>query len=324
MVIQVLRKSGILPRVVHKEPGTTLRKKCCWNLKKADILSSVQQLQCPGVSSRAKDVENHRYTSPQMISQSTQFFALSFLSISSVSTEQWQLYAKNLRTIKIDRGNLWCWWDNQLFLSKSKQKFLCTTKIPWMTKLFGSNTFNKSNRFLQKTEWVDSVRKQDLSVLFKLDNILLPRTPVILDNLIQWLVANTLYHETIQLLNQKDGFKEIWELDLYWKSRPVSSTSIMELTFELSPWIKTFLILGSEFPMERSNTWSILLKTIQKFQQIQEKSKFHKQARVWLQLGRRQRQNLNREILLGRQQPYQCTRPVSSTSGMELNLMFQE
>ena len=33
-------------------------------------------------------------------------FALSFLSISSVSTEQWQLYVKNLRAIKMDRGNL--------------------------------------------------------------------------------------------------------------------------------------------------------------------------------------------------------------------------
>ena len=29
-----------------------------------------------------------------------------FLSISSVSTEQWQLYAKSLRSIKIDRVNL--------------------------------------------------------------------------------------------------------------------------------------------------------------------------------------------------------------------------
>ena len=29
-----------------------------------------------------------------------------FLSISSVATEQWQLYVKNLRAIKMDRGNL--------------------------------------------------------------------------------------------------------------------------------------------------------------------------------------------------------------------------
>ena len=31
---------------------------------------------------------------------------------------------------------------------------------------------------------------------------------MILDNFAQWLVANTLYQETIQLLNLKDGFKE--------------------------------------------------------------------------------------------------------------------
>ena len=39
---QVLRKSGILPRIVHKEPGTILRKKCYWNSQKADTLSSVR------------------------------------------------------------------------------------------------------------------------------------------------------------------------------------------------------------------------------------------------------------------------------------------
>ena len=47
---QVLRKSGILPRIVHKEPGTILRKICCYNSQKADIPSSVQQLHCPGVN----------------------------------------------------------------------------------------------------------------------------------------------------------------------------------------------------------------------------------------------------------------------------------
>ena len=30
-------KSGIFPRIVHKELGTILRKTCCWNSKKADI-----------------------------------------------------------------------------------------------------------------------------------------------------------------------------------------------------------------------------------------------------------------------------------------------
>ena len=44
---QVLRKSGILPRTVPKELGTTLRTKCCWNLQKVGILFSVQRLHCP-------------------------------------------------------------------------------------------------------------------------------------------------------------------------------------------------------------------------------------------------------------------------------------
>ena len=54
---QVLKRSGILPRTVHKEPGTTLRRNCCWNLQRVDILFSVQRLHCPGVLSKAKGEE---------------------------------------------------------------------------------------------------------------------------------------------------------------------------------------------------------------------------------------------------------------------------
>ena len=69
--------------------------------------------------------------------------------------EQLRIYVRNLKLIKIERENLWSRWDNQLFLAKSKQKLLCTTKIPWMTKLFGRSTFNKLNRFHQKAKWVE-------------------------------------------------------------------------------------------------------------------------------------------------------------------------
>ena len=86
--------------------GRHCRAKCCWNLQKVDILLSVPRLRCPEAFSRAKDVENCRYTSLQMWTQLIQFIALFFLSIGSVSTEQWQPYAKNLRAIKIDQGNL--------------------------------------------------------------------------------------------------------------------------------------------------------------------------------------------------------------------------
>ena len=76
------------------------------NIAEQMLLEFVQRLHFPGVVSRGKGEESCRHTSLQIKTQLIQFFALFFLSISSVSTEQWQLYAKNLRTIKIERGNL--------------------------------------------------------------------------------------------------------------------------------------------------------------------------------------------------------------------------
>ena len=38
-------------RIVLKESGITLRKRCCWNLQKADVQFSVHQLHFPGVRS---------------------------------------------------------------------------------------------------------------------------------------------------------------------------------------------------------------------------------------------------------------------------------
>ena len=61
-LVQVPRRSGILwKRIVHKEFGIISRKRCCWNWLKVDVQFSVQQLHCPGVSSKVKDTENCRY-----------------------------------------------------------------------------------------------------------------------------------------------------------------------------------------------------------------------------------------------------------------------
>ena len=81
---QVLKRSGILQRIVHKELGIISRKKCCWNSQKADILLSVQRLHCPEVRSKAKDMENCRYTSLQMNSQLRQFFRI-IISVNQLS-----------------------------------------------------------------------------------------------------------------------------------------------------------------------------------------------------------------------------------------------
>ena len=130
----------------HKEPGIILRSKCCWNLQKADILLSEQQLHCPGVSSRAKDVENCRYTSPQMILQLTQFFALFFLSISSVSTEQWQLYVKNFESHQDGSGEPEILMGQSIVLGKIK------AEVP----LQNEDSMNESNFMaaIHSTSWI--------------------------------------------------------------------------------------------------------------------------------------------------------------------------
>ena len=117
------KKSGILPRIVHKELGIILRKKCSWNSQESGHPTFRAKTPFPGVYSKAKDMEKCRYTSPHMISQLTQFFALFFPSISSVSTEQWQPCLKNLTTIKMDRVSVRFSWVNQLFPVKLRQRF---------------------------------------------------------------------------------------------------------------------------------------------------------------------------------------------------------
>ena len=62
LLVQVLKRSGILrKRIAHKELGIISRTRWCWNSQKADVLFSVQRLNCPGVNSRAKDTENCRW-----------------------------------------------------------------------------------------------------------------------------------------------------------------------------------------------------------------------------------------------------------------------
>ena len=57
------KRSGILSvKIVHKENGAKRLKGCCWNWKKVIVQFSALQAQCPEVDSKAKDMENCRYT----------------------------------------------------------------------------------------------------------------------------------------------------------------------------------------------------------------------------------------------------------------------
>ena len=97
LLVQVPRRSGLLwKRIAHKEFGIISRKRCCWNSLKADAQISVQQLHCPGVSSKAKDTENFPYMLLQIKKQLRIFFARLSLPVSSVFTEQSQTCVRNL------------------------------------------------------------------------------------------------------------------------------------------------------------------------------------------------------------------------------------
>ena len=52
-----------------------IAKRCCWNSQKADVQFSVQQHHFPGVSSKAKDMENCLYILLRIIKQLRLFFA---------------------------------------------------------------------------------------------------------------------------------------------------------------------------------------------------------------------------------------------------------
>ena len=61
--------------IVHKELGIMSRTNCCWNSQTADILLPVQRLHCPGVFSKAKDMENCRYILLLILQHLRPFFA---------------------------------------------------------------------------------------------------------------------------------------------------------------------------------------------------------------------------------------------------------
>ena len=60
---------------------------------------------------KAKEVENYRYTSVPMGKRLKLFFTQSFLSISTVSSEQSQICVRITESVKQERGDP-CWQDN--------------------------------------------------------------------------------------------------------------------------------------------------------------------------------------------------------------------
>ena len=95
------KRSGILLlNVNHKENGTELQSKWCWHSAKANTQSSEPRVHCHEERSKPKDMENYLFTSVPMEIWLKLFFAQLFLLISSVSTEQAQMCARNTVPVK--------------------------------------------------------------------------------------------------------------------------------------------------------------------------------------------------------------------------------
>ena len=174
----------------------------------------------------------------------------------------------------------------------------------------------RTNRiaFHKKTKWVIFVRMQTLYMLLKLDSISWQKT--LQKRFLRELVVNTLFHEMINCHNQKNGFKETRELDPCWKSLPVTCTVNMESKLESGLWVKTILILWSEFLMGQANLWLMQITTTQKFLQIYLKNK--RRNRVWsfLQSDQKRKENHRRESLLN----YRASFQWMNESGLVLSL----
>ena len=100
---QVLKRSAILQRIVHKELGIISRKKCC--LAFAESGHPTVRARTP-LSRGILKSKGHGKLSIHFAADELTIgtiFALPFLSVGSVFTEQLQTCVKNLNSIKMDR-----------------------------------------------------------------------------------------------------------------------------------------------------------------------------------------------------------------------------
>ena len=123
------------------------------------------------------------------------------------------------------------------------------------------------------------------------------------------------------ITTKRMGSRKLQKLDLHWKSRAVVCTVNMELKLGSGLWVKTILILGSEFLMDEINMWLIQITTTQKFLQIYLKNERHNRVFWILQPDQRQRQNHKRESLWNYRAPFQWMKGCGLILNQQ-NLLF--
>ena len=116
------RQSGIpLTKKDQEENGTESLNRWWSDLEKADTQFSEPRVQWLEERFKAEEVENCQNTSVTMKIRLKLFFAQSFLSISSVSTEQSQMCVKNTVAVEQEQGKLL--WQSNLIHCSSQQTY---------------------------------------------------------------------------------------------------------------------------------------------------------------------------------------------------------
>ena len=135
LVVQVPKRSGILwKRIAHKEFGIIPRKRCCWNLQKADVQFSVQQLHCPGVSSKAKDTANCPYILLRIITQLRLFRIIVFANQLSLYGEVANI-CEECESLHDRSGQLDVLMGQSIVLSEIKAEVPLENDIPSLQNL---------------------------------------------------------------------------------------------------------------------------------------------------------------------------------------------
>ena len=240
---------------VHKESGTKLQNRCWWNSPKAHVQFFVPRDHCPEVNSKAKDMENCRYTT-QRIWKLLKNFPHNYL-------------CESVQFFRSSRKDVWRVWiptrENGETRSDEAVKFLIRAQCDQNRISFGFWWPCESRSYIAakwRTNW--KLSQQDKLNKFCMDTgfssvVKVGQYFMSKDNgkIVQWLDVNGLYQAIMNHHNEEDGSRETQKLDPYWKSRSIICTTYMELNSESGLWVETIVTPGFQFLLDQINWWWI-------------------------------------------------------------------
>ena len=315
---EVLKRSGILQRTVHKELGIISRMKCCWNSQesghptfRATTPLSRGILKSKGHGKLSTHFAADEYTIETIFRIIISVNQLSIYGAVAAVCEEFESHQDGSGEPEILMGQ-------SIVLGEIKAEVPLQNENPlnhqilWQQYIERSESLSpesKVSRFCKEAGFMRIVEVGQYFVTKDTGDFRQVRSVACREYTLPrddpssqpkgWIQGNMIIGPVLEVTT---SFK----------------TSYMELKFESGLWVKTILNLGSEFLVERSNMWSIQIKTIQKFLQIHKKIKCHKQVSRLLQPDQRQKQNHNSENLLIQQLQYRCTKELSHQNKLSL------